>query len=204
LISEDDITPNRARPRALGDESDSAQAGRSKSDWLESEFEQFFLENYARIVALISRVVADRARAEELADDAFWKLYSRSMSPRRNHNLRAWLYRTATRLGLDALRASARRNKYESAAASQPGAHEDAETPLAEIIRSEKQEQVRRVLSRLKPAQAQILLLRSGGLSYKEIAEAMDLKPSSVGALLVRAEEAFSQIFATMFPDTEF
>jgi RNA polymerase sigma-70 factor (ECF subfamily) len=53
------------------------------------------------------------------------------------------------------------------------------------------QAEVRATLARLKPQQGQLLLLRQMGLSYRELAEALDISPNSVGTLLARAEKAF-------------
>jgi DNA-directed RNA polymerase specialized sigma24 family protein len=100
------------------------------------------------------------------------------------------LYRTATKLGIDALRASGRRRQYEEAAgeAGQEGA---ADSPLDDLLRDEKCRRVRAVLASIKPIQAQLLLLRISGLSYKELAEALDVKMSGIGTMLNRAEEEF-------------
>jgi RNA polymerase sigma-70 factor (ECF subfamily) len=50
-------------------------------------------------------------------------------------------------------------------------------------------------LAELKPAQAQLLILRASGHSYKELAGALGIEPGSVGTLLVRAEAAFEERF---------
>ena len=42
---------------------------------------------------------------------------------------------------------------------------------------------------------AQILVLRYSGLSYKEVAQALDLAPTSIGPLLFRAEREFKKAF---------
>lgn len=39
--------------------------------------------------------------------------------------------------------------------------------------------------------QSQLLVLRYSGLSYKEIAQALELSPTSIGPLLLRAEREF-------------
>ncbi|MCX7668548.1 MAG: hypothetical protein N2439_00555, partial [Anaerolineae bacterium] len=54
---------------------------------------------------------------------------------------------------------------------------------------------VRRALARLPQKQAQLLLLRYAGLSYRELADAMEMAPGSVGTLLARAEAAFEQAY---------
>jgi RNA polymerase sigma-70 factor (ECF subfamily) len=64
-------------------------------------------------------------------------------------------------------------------------------TPEQIHLQTEKQLHVRAVLSRLPARDAELLLLRSDGLSYQEIAEVLNLNPRSVGKLLSRAQEAF-------------
>src|SRR3989440_10006936 len=96
---------------------DETESFSTQTAWSEAAFETLFLQHYARVVAVLFRVIGDRARAEELADDVFWKIYRQPLPSGREHNLGGWLYRAATRLGLDALRASARRQRYEQASA---------------------------------------------------------------------------------------
>jgi DNA-directed RNA polymerase specialized sigma24 family protein len=59
-------------------------------------------------------------------------------------------------------------------------------------MRNERIAEVRRTLAQLKPEKSQLLLLRHGGLSYQEIAAAMQIKTASVGTMLARAEAEFS------------
>jgi RNA polymerase sigma-70 factor (ECF subfamily) len=65
--------------------------------------------------------------------------------------------------------------------------------PTPEDIRSaaQEQERVRAVLAAIESRQAEMLVLRSDGLSYQELACAMELNPASVGTLLSRAQGAF-------------
>jgi len=51
------------------------------------------------------------------------------------------------------------------------------------------------VLAALDSRQAELLLLRSSGLSYEEVAAALDLNPASVGTLLSRAQQSFRKEF---------
>jgi DNA-directed RNA polymerase specialized sigma24 family protein len=62
---------------------------------------------------------------------------------------------------------------------------------------------VRAVLARLKPAHAQILILRASGLSYKELADSLGVKLGTVGTMLVRAETAFQKRFRRMYKNEE-
>lgn len=159
--------------------------------WGETAFERVFREYYGRIVGALQRMVGDRSQAEELASEAFLRLYVRPEAEEDYENIGGWLYRTATRLGIDFLRSAGRRARREQEAALDWSAPADG--PLEECLRAERQRQVRATLARLKPVQAQILILRSAGLSYKELAAALQVKPASVGQSLARAEAAFER-----------
>jgi RNA polymerase sigma-70 factor, ECF subfamily len=151
------------------------------------DLEALFRAQYQRIAGVIARVVRDHARAEELAVEVFLKL-SRNPKAQRD-NVAAWLYRTAVRIGLDELRRQTRRLHYEGLL----GLVRGTATPTPEDLRAatEEREKVRRVLSRMARRQAELLLLRSDGLSYAELAAALQLNPTSVGTLLSRAQQAF-------------
>jgi RNA polymerase sigma factor (sigma-70 family) len=155
------------------------------------EFERFYLEHYSRVVSVLFRLTSSRSEAEELAHEVFWKLYRRQLLPEAEGNVAGWLYRTATNLGIDALRRDARRRDYEHEAARAARQAAPRGGALEELVRDEQRRKVRQVLARLKPVQAQALILRAGGFSYHEVAAALGVKRVSVGTLLVRAEQAF-------------
>ncbi len=58
---------------------------------------------------------------------------------------------------------------------------------------------VRQTLARLDSRSAELLLLRSHGLSYGEVAAALDLNPASVGTLLARAQQAFRKEYVQRY-----
>lgn len=153
------------------------------------DFEAFFHAHYERLARVIARVVADHARAEDLAADAFWKLWR---TPRAHGaNAGGWLYRTAVRMALNDLRSGRRRLRYEAFASDPPG----LPTPEEVHAAAEEREQVRQVLARLRDRQAELLILRSSGLAYDELAAALNLNPASVGTLIARAQQAFRKEF---------
>ncbi len=173
----------------------------SPEHWAEADFRAVFLQHYARIVAILVRLLGDRQPAEEVANDAFWRLY-REHGLQVDGNVGGWLYRTATNLGIDALRASHRRRQYEGAAGRMAEGSTNT-NPLHDLLREEKCQRVRAVLGSIKPAQAQLLLLRTSGFSYKELAAALDLKMSGVGTMLNRAEEEFRNCYLALYPNKE-
>jgi RNA polymerase sigma-70 factor (ECF subfamily) len=166
-------------------------AGRGGTTWPEAAFERVFFDYYGRIVGVIFRMVGDRAQAEELASETFLRLYQQPLCAEEFDNLGGWLYRTATRLAIDSLRAAGRRARYEHDAARAIAPAPDG--PLDEVLRDERRRSVRASLARLKPIQVQVLTLRASGLSYKEVAQALGVKPASIGTLLARAEAAFAK-----------
>jgi RNA polymerase sigma-70 factor, ECF subfamily len=152
-----------------------------------------FEAQYGRIARVIARVIRDPGRAEELAVEVFLKWSRNPLA--RGTKAEGWLYRTAARMALDELRKQARRNRYDglSAWVGKP--------PTPEELHAAAQEQnkVRAVLSAIAPRQAELLLLRSQGLSYDELASTLNLNPASVGTLLSRAQQAFRKEYVEKY-----
>ena len=114
-------------------------------------------------------------------------------------NAEGWLYRTAVRTGLNELRRQTRRSRYEGLFGFARG------SPTPEEVRAakEEQEKVRLVLSVIEPRRAELLLLRSHGLSYHELASTLDLNPGSIGTLLSRAQQAFRKEYIKRYGEHE-
>jgi RNA polymerase sigma-70 factor (ECF subfamily) len=157
------------------------------------DFEAIFRAQYGRVARVIARVVHDPARAEELAVEVFVKLW-RSPAAQID-NAEAWLYRVAVRKALDELRRRTRRARYESLV----GFVRRNPTPEELHSAAEQQEKIRFVLAVIGTRHSELLLLRSQGLSYEELATALNLKAISVGTLLSRAQHAFRKEYATRY-----
>ena len=166
-------------------------------DW----FDNLFREHYPRIVGLLTRLTGDRAQAEELAADTFSKLARRPLLLQSHENRAAWIYRVATNAGLDAMRASARRRKTEDAAGAERLRTGSGPGALDDMLRQERCGRVRAVLGAMKARDAQLLLLRSGGMAYREVAQALGIPASSVGTLLARAEREFERRYRARYGD---
>jgi RNA polymerase sigma factor (sigma-70 family) len=141
--------------------------------------------HYPRVARVIARIVNDPGRAEELAVDVFWKFVRRQQA--HDASPGGWLYRAAIRKGLDELRRQQRQEKYERLLSL------FGTSPSPEHLHSaaEDQRQVRAVLAILRRRDSELLILRSEGLSYQEIAQVLQLNETSVGTLLRRAQETF-------------
>jgi RNA polymerase sigma-70 factor (ECF subfamily) len=168
------------------------RAGADPASGADSYFEAIFLQHYRGVLRLLIRLVGDRTQGEDLANEVFWKLSRQSEQWLRTNNVGGWLYRAATHAGIDALRAASHRKEYERAATLHARHYEPEENgPLGEVLREEERKAVRRALGKMKPAQAQLLLMRANGLSYKELAAACGIAITGVGTLLSRAEAEF-------------
>jgi RNA polymerase sigma-70 factor (ECF subfamily) len=159
------------------------------------DFDSIFHAHYDRIARVIARLVRDPARAEELAVEVFWKFWRTPQA--QGERAGGWLYRTAVRMGLNELRAGERRARYEQMSDLARGLPTPEEARAAE----EEREHVQDVLAALEPRQAELLLLRGSGLTYEEVAGALDLNPASVGTLVSRAQEAFRKEYISRFGD---
>src|SRR5947207_99678 len=152
-------------------------------------FEGLFRAEYARVVGIAHRVLADQAEAEDVAQDVFFSFYRAHAADA--PYAPAWLHAAAAHAALNALRGRDRRARREAAQAvpiDTPAVDDD---PAYIVAASETRDEVRAVLARLPERSAAMLALRYAGLSYAEIAAALDVRASSVGTLLRRAEDAF-------------
>jgi RNA polymerase sigma-70 factor (ECF subfamily) len=164
-------------------------------------FDVIFREHYPRVVALVARLTGDRGQAEEIAADVFCKVSQRGAIGLDRKNPAPWIYRVATNAGLDALRSNTRRRRREETAGAEGLRIRRADDALDAMLREERCARVREVLGGLKRRDAQMLLLRAEGLAYRELAEALDLNPGSVGTLLARAEAEFERRFRARYGD---
>jgi RNA polymerase sigma-70 factor (ECF subfamily) len=158
-----------------------------------SAFEGFFRLHYQRIARAVARLTGDPACAEDLAIEAFWRLWCTPQA--QGEKAGGWVYRTALRLGLSELRSNARRHRYEREA----GFGRNSRTPEEAHALAEERDQVRQVLAALDPRQSEVLLLRSSGLSYDEVAAALDVNPISVGSMISRAQQAFRKEYVKRY-----
>jgi RNA polymerase sigma-70 factor (ECF subfamily) len=108
----------------------------------------------------------------------------------RNHrnidNLRGWLFTVAAHAARDRQR---RRMRWVAWAPS----HERSVPPHEIEDADGRVEAARSALQCLPPRDRLLLALRANGLSYRDIAAAAGIKPTSVGRLLARAIDRWSK-----------
>ena len=174
----------------------------------EKDFDELFKTHYEGVYRLLYRIVGTREEAEDLAQETFLRLHRANhlwdrqrVSHDGQHNIRGWLYRVASNLAYNALRGDGRRRRRQEETARQAIVMPRAEDDPAElVIRADDRQAVRRALATLSQQQAQLLLLRHAGLSYRELAETLGVAPGSIGTLLARAEIAFEKSYLRSAP----
>ena len=152
-------------------------------------FDALFLAHYDRVYGILYRLLGTRAEAEDIAQEVFLKLYQ--LPPAKQVNVSAWLYRVATNAGYNAIRGRKRRWQWQTWLVDSA----EMPTPGQLLERDETCTAVRDALAKLKPQQAQLLLLRHMGMSYAELADACEMNAASVGKQLSRAGEAFRKAY---------
>jgi len=144
--------------------------------------------HFPRVRRFLDRLTGDAALAADLAQDTFVRLYRRGAPP---DEPAAWLITVALNLLRNTRSTAARRRKLLSTVRGEATVG-DASRPPDEIVdAADTQQRVRGALARLAERDRQLLLLRSEGYRYQELAAALQLNPASVGVLLARAKRAF-------------
>lgn len=172
--------------------------GKGQADSSHPPFEAYFNEHWTSVCRVLQRLVGDPAEAEDLALETFHRLYRRQPRGEAGFNIGGWLYRVATNLGLQSIRGWKRREGYELTA-GRFALEETAEDGPAEIVaKDEERRLVRLALAEMNEQRSQLLILRHSGMSYKEIAAILQLAPTSIGPLLVRAEREFEKKYRAL------
>ena len=147
-------------------------------------FDRVFRAEYGRVLGVAIRVLGDRARAEDVAQDAFLALHRRRCSDQPWAG--SWVCAAAAHTALNVLRSERRRDRREQLA----GTVSETVDPAVAVERADTGRQLRAALQRLPQRSATVLVLRHSGLSYAEVAAAMGVKQNDVGTMLRRAEAA--------------
>lgn len=150
-----------------------------------ADLDEIFRRDYQRVVGVAARVLGSRDQAEDVAQDVFLS-FGRSSVPAEEAG--GWLAVAAAHTALNLLRSGHRRaSREETANAADDAVVSDVADA---VVTLEERSRVRAALARLPRKQAVALVLRHSGLSYADVAAALDLSPGSVGTTVRRAESA--------------
>lgn len=145
----------------------------------------------ARAVRVAARILRDEEQARDAVQEAFLKAYASLDKFEGRSRFYTWLYRLVVNVCLDMRRRdpSGRRVEWlagpalEAARFGDPEAQWGAErsTPAVSLERAELREALVKAVERLSEGQRETLLLREvDGLSYAEIADALDISKGTV------------------------
>lgn len=148
-----------------------------------ADLDEIFRRYYLQVVGVAARVLGSRDQAEDVAQEVFLS-FGRSSVPAAE--ARGWLTVAAAHTALNLLRSGRRRASREAAAANDVVVSDVADA----VVTLEERSRVRAALARLPRTQSVALVLRHSGLSYADVAAALDLSPGSVGTAVRRAESA--------------
>lgn len=153
-----------------------------------------------RVLKLVSRFVNDAAEAEDVAQEAFLKAYRALPAFRGDSAFYTWLYRIAINTAKNTLVSNRRRPVDFDLDLQDPEQHDrqamlkDGDTPEGVLLTDEIRGVVERALEQLpEDLRTAIVLRELEGLSYEEIAEAMDCPVGTVRSRIFRAREAIDK-----------
>jgi RNA polymerase sigma-70 factor (ECF subfamily) len=161
-----------------------------------------------KLVKLVMRYVRNPAEAEDIAQEAFIKAYRALPQFRGDSAFYTWLYRIAINTAKNAVVSRDRspieynidRNDATEESYDMQGRMKDAETPEGLVLTDEIRRTVNAAIEALpEDLKTAIVLRELDGLSYEEIAAAMDCPVGTVRSRIFRAREAIDRRLREVF-----
>lgn len=151
-------------------------------------FEEVVRRYQRRVYAVALRIVRRHDVADDVTQDTFLRAHRALSTFDRSRPFGPWVCRIAANLAVNHVRSpQAREEGLPDGHAETPS---DREGPLDNVLDREVKEQLRGALAQLSAEQRAVFVLRAmEGLSYKEIAEALDISAGTVMSRLFRARE---------------
>lgn len=162
-----------------------------------SAFEQLVVQYQDRLVGFFFHLVHDRTSAEDLAQEAFLRVFRSRDRYEPTARFSTWLFRIAHNLASNQKRGAARRREIPLVSGSsgdefrpeeQILAEKSALMPTRQLDSVELRAVVRNAIEDLSERQrTAVLLHKFEEMSYEEIGEVMGLGPVAVKSLISRA-----------------
>lgn len=170
-------------------------------------FDALVLKYQHKVVKLVMRYVRNPAEAEDVAQEAFIKAYRALPKFRGDSAFYTWLYRIAINTAKNAAASRGRSPiEYELDRGDGEESHEvqarmkDTATPEALAMTEEIRSTVNAAIEALpEDLRTAIVLRELEGLSYEEIAAAMDCPVGTVRSRIFRAREAIDARLKDVF-----
>jgi RNA polymerase sigma-70 factor (ECF subfamily) len=161
-------------------------------------FRQLVERHQRRAFAIAIGFVRDENDAREIVQEAFLRVYRSLDKFQGGSSFFTWLYRIVANLSIDLMRKPARR---EAELFDNPGVSEEAESfpfvaqldgsdPLHVVERRRIAERITEALEALPPYHRSVILMREvDGMSYQEMAEAMQVSKGTIMSRLFHARQ---------------
>lgn len=147
------------------------------------------------VINVIYRMCGDVELAEDAAQDAFIRAWLHLPTFRPGTSLRNWLYRIAINAALDVLR---RNTKVAGTGLETLSMPDPQAGPEAALLQKERTVAVQQaILALTDPCRSVLVLREYGGLSYHEIATALDIP---LGTVMSRLNYARQQLKRSLQP----
>ncbi|WP_440995573.1 RNA polymerase sigma factor RpoE [Arhodomonas sp. SL1] len=180
-------------------ESDAALVARAKAGDKQA-FNVLVLKYQHKLIKLISRYVHDQSEAMDVAQEAFIKAYRALPRFRGDSSFYTWLYRIAINTAKNHLVSMGRRPPDSDVDAQDAERYDvdsplkDHESPEALARRDEVQQAVLDAIEELpEDLRTAVTLREFEGMTYEEIAQAMDCPIGTVRSRIFRAREAIDR-----------
>ena len=162
-----------------------------------SAFDFLVIKYQHKIIQLVNRYVKDPSEAQDVAQEAFIKAYRALGNFRGDSAFYTWMYRIAINTAKNYLVSRSRRSSDYQVDVQDAEAIENApqlqgmETPERLLLNQEIIDTIKTAIDKLPEEMRTAIILREfDGMSYEEIAEAMDCPVGTVRSRLFRAREA--------------
>ncbi len=150
-------------------------------------FEELVRAYQHRVFSVALRMLGNRAEAEDVAQEVFLRVHRAIGDFRGDAKLSTWLYAIASRLCLNRLASGEHRRMRAGEATLMTLPSADAGAAEA-LERGERDAALQQAIASLPEERRIVVVLRDvEGLSYDEIAHALDLEPGTVRSRLHRA-----------------
>ncbi|HEX4808859.1 MAG TPA: sigma-70 family RNA polymerase sigma factor [Bryobacteraceae bacterium] len=153
--------------------------------------EQVYRETRDSMAGYLVCLGLPASQAQEVTQEVFLRLHQALRNGQKIQDVRAWLFRVAHNLGLN----TRARERYRNLADPDWERFVNPETnsPEDTALSRERSQLLIAALKDLSPQQRNCLFLRAEGLRYREIAEVLRIKPSTVGEFLTRAIQRLTE-----------
>ena len=147
--------------------------------------ERLFDEHHQSLYRYLVRFSGDADLAADAVQEAFLRLVERP--PPDADFGRAWLFKVATNVVLEAARTRSRRTRLLAASPARAPVGDPPRSPSDLVEADEQRRMVIEALGALSDKERTALLMREEGFSHREIAQAVGTTTGSVGTLVARA-----------------